>query len=124
MYAKEHCGLCTALYDRLEELNEELEDAYDEQQQSGQSAKNNNNNNNASVQQQQQSQQQQQPRGFKIETVDITKDQALYERYKYTIPVLFIDNVLWKEEVTLDRFERSIDDFVRQLSFGNRSNKH
>ena len=118
MYAKEHCGLCTALYDRLEELNEELEDAYDEQQQSGQSAKNN--NNSASVQQQHQ-----QPRGgFKIETVDITKDQALYERYKYTIPVLFIDNVLWKEEVTLDRFERSIDDFVRQLSFGNRSNKH
>lgn len=101
MYSKEHCGLCTVLHERLEDLQEELEDEFEEEMN-----KNNNKTTRLITTK---------PRGFTIETVDITKNKELYERYKFTIPVLFIDGVCWKEEVTLDRFERSIHDFVQHL---------
>ena len=80
VFSKKDCFLCTKLYDRLEEVQEDL------------------------------------GRTFDIETRDITTNQEWWNNYQFTIPVVHINGKYWRCEVTLDKFEKNYEDFLKQLN--------
>jgi len=49
---------------------------------------------------------------FAIEKIDITSDQNLYNKYQFSIPVVFINGVYWRQAVTLQKFENDVNNFV------------